>query len=154
MDVPQSKRREEITELFEKQDYVGLSKLGIIVVDDKAGNLDCGGYVLNQLGVDARQETYNILWSVPRYEQPFSGIIIYTDKHGSKKRVLQHGFYDGNRVTSKWGREGPVFSHAIEDVPVDYGDHAEFIVKDGQLLARLQETMMAVRSGGNSNLWY
>ncbi len=143
MDVPVTARRETITDLFNKKDFVALDKMGIKVADDAQSGFDCGGYVLNRLGMEANQQTYKTLWSSPKFDRPLNGIILYL--HGSS--IAHQGLYDGTKVTSKWGRDSPVMYHDIEDIPVAYGTVAKFVVKDTQLLARLQETMMNAHSG-------
>ena len=144
MKVPITPEREEITELFSKGKYEEMEKKFGIILIERPSNLDCGGYVLNKLNVVANEQTYKALWEAQRYDKSVRGIILYTFK--GKKRIEQHGIYDGDMVTSKWYREGPVFKHRIEDVPADFGDFAEFVVYTPELMMELHAAEHAPKS--------
>jgi len=60
--------------------------------------------------------------------------------------VQEHGLYNGKMVRSKWGGQGPAFEHALEDIPVEFGDTAEFMVIDDTLMYHVQQAARV--SGG------
>jgi len=140
--VPITERRRQITDLFNSNDLEGLAKLGI-VLKEGASSIDCGAYVLKKLGYVSTRETHSVLWSEPRSPAPAHSarcIVVY--RFETKPQILQHGLYQADgKVLSKWGAGEPVFLHEIQDVPVDFGDLAEFIEITDDLRYKLQQTM-------------
>jgi len=129
MEIGRSERRREISDFFVKGDYAGLERLGLKMSQSSAA--DCAHYVLLTLNIIHTPRAFDALHSLPKSETPHPGsnIIIY----GYPFENLHYGFYDGKKVTSKWGK-GPVFKHAIEDVPVQYGDSVKFASRDDALV--------------------
>jgi hypothetical protein len=146
MDVPITERREKISELFNKNDYRGLGELGIKMVGG-AENHDCAAYTLNELGVNSNPETINVLLSLSRISNSVPGAIFYLKKDN---KVVQHyGIYENDIVRSRWGINKPVFEHRIEDIPVEYGEFAEFAVIDDNVKYAFQEATQRHVTGGN-----
>ncbi len=140
MEVPFTKRREDISRLFGKSDYEGIVALGNIRLVSGPEAIDCGNHVLHELNIPASLETANVVWTAPNLDEPPRGrsIILYRLK--GKPNVLQHGFYDSRtrKVTSRWGPMRPVFEHDIWDVPIMYGNEAKFVEINDALMSRLQ----------------
>ncbi|MBI4147008.1 hypothetical protein HY489_06770 [Candidatus Woesearchaeota archaeon] len=129
------RRRELIRDLFNRGDFRELASFGIERIAEPAVG-DCGHYVLNELGFRASQTEIDALRKVPRVFQRVEGVVFYRNQDPVP---LHYGFFDGNRVISKWylPRDGndkrdkwPVMRHALEDVPPEYGMIAEFQSRD------------------------
>jgi hypothetical protein len=54
--------------------------------------------------------------------EAFDDCVVLYFKDGETKHV---GRMKGDRVVSKWGRNNPVYEHAISEVPAGYGDEYE-----------------------------
>jgi hypothetical protein len=148
--IPFTDRRRQITDLFNNESWEDLSKLDIVMKEGPSV-IDCGAYVLKQLGYTSSQETISVLWAQPRSPAPpRSGkcVVVYRFEH--KPQIQQHGIYqtDG-KVLSKWGANNPVFLHEIQDIPTTYGDLAEFIEISSELHYKLQQAMVAKRTSSD-----
>jgi len=121
MKIEPSSRRREITDLFVKGDSAGLERLGLKM--SQSPSADCAHYVIVSLGIIPSPRAFDALRSLPKSETPYPGSNIISYDNGSKN--VHYGFYDDEKVTSKWG-EGPVFTHAIEDIPLKYGNFVKF----------------------------
>ncbi len=145
--VPITERRRQIQDLYDNKAWDDLSKLGIMMKEGPS-SIDCGGYVLKQLGYTSSRETLSILWSEPRSPAPLRTKCIIVYRFESKPVIQQHGIYQSDgKVLSKWGQNEPVFLHEIQDVPTKYGDLAEFIEISEGLLLKLHHSIQEHRMG-------
>ncbi len=146
--IPFTDRRRQITDLFYNESWEDLSKFDIVMKEGPSV-IDCGAYVLKQLGYTSSQETISVLWAQLRSPAPpHSGkcIIVYRFEH--KPQIQQHGIYQSDgKVLSKWGANNPVFLHEIQDIPTGYGDLAEFIEITPELNYKLQQAMFGKQAG-------
>ncbi|VVB81661.1 Uncharacterised protein [uncultured archaeon] len=92
---------------------------------------DCAHHLLLYLGIIPSPRAFDALGALPKSERPHPGINIIFYGNGSEN--MHYGFYDGKKVNSKW-REGPVFTHALEDVPLQYGNLVKFASYDDALV--------------------
>lgn len=140
--VPITPRRKQLTDLFNNKDWESLAKFGVEMKEGPS-RIDCGAYVLKTLGYMTTKNTVAVLWSAPRSPAPpRSGRCVVIYRFENNPTVQQHGIYQSDgKVLSKWGANEPVFLHNIEDVPVDYGDLAEFVEITNELHFRLQQAL-------------
>jgi len=139
MEIPVNAKRLQIEDCLQKgKSYHCLEQLGVkLLVDETngAGRMDCMGYVLNKLG--APDEANALILGARRHglaEQGKEYVVIYSEDS------MQHvGLYKDLWVSSKWGRDEPVYKHRIIDSPVSWGNKVEFVEITDELKAKIQQ---------------
>lgn len=166
MQIPTSRDREALEDILRKNAWQSLQAYSVKIIEqrpiyaappkdeqeqkERAQTqarlaLDCGNYVLDQLGFPLNPKMIEGLQKMGKTPQPRGdGIIFYRSWGREGMNTVHYGLMRGDIVRSKWGNNSPILEHPIEQVPTSFGLYVEFCPRKKALetLHALQQISM------------
>lgn len=122
-DIKDSKRREELSILtaeLSAQEFVNNLPDYLKLIEFPQGNISCENYAIETDGA-----RYSLSAKYPKLKELKEGdLALYYAYEGGTVHVGR--IQSDGSVTSKWGNNGAVLKHKIDDVPYEYGYYVFF----------------------------